>query len=383
MIEFYSGLDIELKVAALVCVACFLVQLFYVLRYVVIVKYRLSKRVNITDEQPPVSVVIPTADDWDFIEKRLPVYLSQDYANYEVVVVANDCSEDFVDVLNIMAEQNDRLKVTLIKKYNHSSHSNKLALTVGMKAAANELMLFTTSDSVPVSDQWLNLMSKGFTGSSIVLGYSSVERTKRLGNLYMRCSRLGVAMRWLVAAISGRTYRGSCHSIGYTKNVYFESGGFTHLRLKHGVDDLFIQKVATDKNVSVVIHPQATIRQAAMPMTQWRKQRALNSFSFRYYPKGVKFSQAVELLSRLLLFVCWVFLVVKFVLAQHYVAAAVVTGVPFLRLLLLMILTYKTACRLGDKDLLWFYPIYDLLSPLSEMALAIRRRIKPSSQLWI
>ena len=97
----------------------------------------------------------------------------------------------------------------------------------------------------------------------------------------------------------------------------------------------------------------------------------------------MKFSQAVELLSRLLLIVCWLFLVVKFVLAQQYVAVAVVTGVPFLRLLLLMILTYKTACRLGDKDLLWFYPIYDLLSPVSEMALAIRRRIKPSSQLWI
>ena len=383
MIEFYSELDIRLKILVLICAVCLLVQLFYVLRNVVIVRYRLSKRVNITDEQPPVSVVIPTADDWDFVEKRLPVYLSQDYANYEVIVVANDCSEDFVDVLNIMAEQNDRLKVTLIKKYNHSSHSNKLALTVGMKAASNELMLFTTSDSVPVSDQWLNLMTKGFTGTSIVLGYSGVERSKGVENLYMRCSRLGVAMRWLVAAVSGSTYRGSCHNIGYTKNVYFESGGFTHLRLKHGVDDLFIQKVATDKNVSVVIHPQATVRQAAMSMKRWRSQRALNSFSFRYYPAGVKFSQAVELNTRLLLFVSWLILVAHFVVAQQYIFAAVVTGLPFLRLLILMIITGKIARRVGDNDLLWFYPIYDLISPLSEIFLAIRRRIKPSNQLWI
>ena len=72
MIEFYSELDIRLKILVLICAVCLLVQLFYVLRNVAIVRYRLSKRVNITDEQPPVSVVIPTADDWDFVEKRLP-----------------------------------------------------------------------------------------------------------------------------------------------------------------------------------------------------------------------------------------------------------------------------------------------------------------------
>lgn len=383
MIEFYSGLDIELKIAALICTASLFVQLFYVLGGVLIVRYRLSKRVNITDEQPPISVVIPTADDWDFVEKRLPVYLTQEYANYEVIVVANDCSEDFVDELNRLALQYNHLKVTLIKKYNHNSHSNKLALTVGMKAAANDRLLFTTSDSQPVSNQWLNLMSKGYTDSAIVLGYSGVERSKGLGNLYMRCSRLGVSLRWLVAAITGHTYRGSCHNMGYTKDVYFESRGFTHLRLKHGVDDLFIQKVATKSNVSVVIHPQATVRQAAMSMKQWREQRALNSYSFKYYPKGVKCSQAIELLSRLLLLVTWITILVEFIATQQFVAAAIITAVPFLRLLILMILTYKCAARVGDKDILWFYPIYDLVAPISEIALALKRRIKPSNQLWI
>ena len=97
----------------------------------------------------------------------------------------------------------------------------------------------------------------------------------------------------------------------------------------------------------------------------------------------MKFSQAVELTTRLLLFVSWLILVAHFVVAQQYIFAAVVTGLPFLRLLILMIITGKIARRVGDNDLLWFYPIYDLISPLSEIFLAIRRRIKPSNQLWI
>jgi glycosyltransferase involved in cell wall biosynthesis len=377
VLEYYTQIPIEFKIVAGICIVAFLIQMFYVLMGFSVVRYRLSRRTTFSDEQPPISIIITTGDNWEFVEKRLPIFLSQDYPNFEIIVVANDCSEDFIDELNRLASNNDKLKVSLIKRFSNT-HSNKLALTVGMKAAQYELMLFTTADSYPVSDQWIKLMAKGFSGKSITLGYCGVK-----GNIYMRCSQLGVSMRWLIAAVTNRTYRGSVQNIGYTKDTYFESNGFTHLRLKYGVDDLFIQKVATKNNVAVILHPAATIRQDKTSMSQWRKERTLNSYSFRYYPSRVKVEQAAEFLTRSLLFICWAILAAKTIIDKQWILLSIVTLLPIIRMICLLIVTGKFAKRVGERKILWFYPIYDFISPLSEMALAIGRRIKPSSQLWI
>ena len=61
---------------------------------------------------------------------------------------------------------------------------------------------------------------------------------------------------WLARAVRRRAYRGTLHNFGFTKRIYFGANGFSHLNMNIGEDDLFMQKVMTRDNVSVILSPR-------------------------------------------------------------------------------------------------------------------------------
>ncbi|MBQ5596767.1 MAG: glycosyltransferase, partial [Rikenellaceae bacterium] len=79
-----------------VIVALLAVQIYYYsVRYRRVPRYSNNSLPERLTEEPPVSVVIVTQEDADFLEERLPIYLTQDYENYEVVLVYVGNNEDF------------------------------------------------------------------------------------------------------------------------------------------------------------------------------------------------------------------------------------------------------------------------------------------------
>ena len=107
-------------------------------------------------------MVVVRGNSFYFIEHTLPLLLGQQYDEFEVVLV--DCSYDD-EIGEILREKSlvvPNLHVTCIRQQSHHEHSIKLALTVGIKAARYEHLIFTTQDSYPVSEKWLSLMAKGF-----------------------------------------------------------------------------------------------------------------------------------------------------------------------------------------------------------------------------
>lgn len=130
---------------------------------------------------PPVSIVVVVRENaYYFIENTLPLLLAQQYHQFEVVVV--DCSyDDEISLqLNEMSMQYPHLKLTRINPQPNYEHSNKLALTVGIKAATYEHLLFTTIDCYPTSQRWLSIMAKGFICGDVVIGYCNLEIKKAL-----------------------------------------------------------------------------------------------------------------------------------------------------------------------------------------------------------
>lgn len=223
----------------------FFIQLHYYLgRYGRLPRFRNNRGIRQDIPSPPVSVVVVVrGNSFYFIEHTLPLLLGQQYDEFEVVLV--DCSYDD-EIGEILREKSlvvPNLHVTCIRQQSHHEHSIKLALTVGIKAARYEHLIFTTQDSYPVSEKWLSLMAKGFICGDVVIGYCGIEPKKGMANRWMRCSRLMTSVRYLSAATRGKTFRGTEHNIGYTKSLYFDSRGFNHLNMNIGVDDLFIQKI--------------------------------------------------------------------------------------------------------------------------------------------
>lgn len=375
----YPPYQIGLLIGLFVCTV---IQLVYWIRYSRVAVHRHSLREPEGATTPPVSVVVVVADDPGYVTEYLPRLLTQNHPNYEVVVVDDSSETDLTDELVMMQAQYPHLRFTTIKADPVFRHSRKLALTVGIKAARYENIIFTDADAIPASDKWLSIVARGFNGGQLVIGYTGIERRPGLANKIMRCQRLTSSIRYLNAAVRGHVYRGIYNNIGYTKRLFFGNKGYTHLRMTLGEDDLFVQKIAPicSKRTSVMLNPAAAMRQFQWGgLRWWRAERRYRSAAFDLYPGRVRFTVFFELLTRLLLIAGTIAMGILLPPVLWIVAGSLF----LLRELTLIIAVRMIARRVGERRLMWVYVIHDLCAPIGELFLWIGRKLRPSQRLWI
>ena len=121
---------------------CFIVQLYYLVNnHSKLAGYKPLE--DIVPANIPISVVISARNEAENLRTYLPHILEQNYPDYEVVVV-NDCSYDSSDmVLEEFEKKYPHLKVVTITEHDRFKTGKKFALTLGIKAAKNEHLLFT------------------------------------------------------------------------------------------------------------------------------------------------------------------------------------------------------------------------------------------------
>lgn len=336
---------------------------YYLVTYGRISRFRNSRRKKKLTAEPPISIIVPMfSEDYTYLDECLPRLLGQQYATtFEVVIVYVGSNSDFYEELMRLRLFHQNLTVTKIEFNPRFPISVKMALNVGIKAAHNEHLLITTTSAVPATDQWLAMMGKAFMRGDIVLGYTALEQQPGLANYMMRASRLQTSLYWLAAAVNGHTYRGSRNNFGFTKTVYFNAKGFNYLNMNIGEEDLFIQKVARQKNVSVVLIPKGSmIEQPWGGLKWWIAQLHHYGSAYRFYPRNVRNNIEWDLGSQTLFFI------------------AILTAIIFLPLelkiavLLLFIIRYivvilrirSIAKRVGERGMLLRYALFDLFNPL-------------------
>ena len=308
-------------------------------------------------------------EDYSFVEERLPLILAQNYPDFEVVIVYVGHDSDFYEELVRLKQSFPQIVTTKIHLDPRFPISRKMALNVGIKSAHYECMVFTSTDAVPQTDRWLALMAKGFTRGEIVVGYCGVERRKGFANYMMRAWRMMHSADWIARAVRRNPYRGTLHNIGFTKNIYFGSKGFSHLNMNIGEDDLYMQKVMTHDNVSVILSPRATLREKMWGgMRWWMGQLRYYGSAFAFYPQQVKkYIQSGNWGSRALFFITAACALA--VMPFEYKIAALV--LVLVRYLLVAIQVRRIARRLGEAGMAGRYFVYDLLSPLWAFLLGV------------
>lgn len=361
IIEHYGWQGTALAAAILIL---FFVQLYYhIVLYGRIVRFRNSRRKKILDAEPPVSVIVPLfSEDYNYLDERLPVLFAQEYATaFEVVVVYVGADGDFYEELSRQRLSYPNLTVTKIEYNPRFPISVKMAINVGIKSASYNHLLLTTPSAMPASTQWLAMMGKAFMRGEIVLGYTGFEQTKGLANYLMRLSRLQMSVYWLTQAVSRNTYRGTRHNIGFTKELYFGSKGFTHLNMNIGEDDLFIQKIARRNNVSVVLIPKGTTIEHPWGGLRWffGRLRYYGS-AYEFYPRTVRTAIEWDLGSQVL-FLLAALTAIVFMPVEFKAAAA---ALVLLRYAAALYRIRSVARRVGEKDVALRFFIFDLFNPL-------------------
>ena len=339
----------------LVYFLAFLIQMIYF--WVVFRRLAFYRDKKDFSSEEAVSIVICARNEYANLKKNLPLFLEQNYPLFEVVVVNDNSQDDSFELLEDMAREHSKLKIVNLNQELNFFHGKKFPLSLGIKSASHEILLLTDADCRPSSKYWIrNMAGKFGRGKEIVLGYGAYERKSGLLNLLIRYETLWVAIQYLSYSLMGKTYMGVGRNMSYRKTLFYKNKGFSsHYTIASGDDDLFINSVATKKNVAIEIdHGSHTISVPEEKIGDWVKQKRRHLTTWKYYRPRFKWLLGTWSISQMFFFGLFILL-----LALGY-NMIIVGSVFILRFVSYLLITKMSMNRLNERKLLLFSPIAEL-----------------------
>ncbi len=303
---------------------------------------------KVRQEQEPVTVIIAARNEFENLSTLIPILQEQDYKHFEIVVV-DDCSWDETpDLLKAYAEQLPNFKWTRSPEIDHFHGSKKMAITLGVKAASHERLVFIDADCRPNSKKWLKTITGNASKNGLVLGYSPYKREKGFLNAFIRFETFHIALQYLSFALAGIPYMGVGRNLSYTKSLFFSVGGFrSHYSIRSGDDDLFVNQVGRKNNTDISVEPESWVY--SIPKSSWKEyfsQKRRHLTTSGYYRFLHKFLLAAYPSSLILFYAATVVLLV-------FHSSLLIVGVLLgLRLLIQLTIFIRASKWLGEKKLI-------------------------------
>ena len=361
-----------------VLLGVFFAQIYWYGRYMAAPARKMrkdKKKAKMATEQPVntpgVSVILCAHNESENLSNYLQVLLTQNCPEYEVIVVDDGSEDDTRAVIERYMVSDPRLHLTFVPYGARIGSTKKLALTLGAKAAKYDYLLLTDADCVPESANWIREMMKGFLAhKEVVLGFSPYFEERGHVNRLVCYDTLFNGLHYLGAALCGRPYMGVGRNLAYTKSLFFESGGFTHLMTScAGDDDLFVNHVATKENTSVVLSRDSfTWSIAKKTLKEWLQQKRRHVSVSPSYRSNTKFRLALEPVTRGLFYALVIGIILYQLPLVDYqipIPMLAAVGLFFLRWIIQTAILNVSARRMGLRrfsmfSVLWF----DIVLPL-------------------
>jgi cellulose synthase/poly-beta-1,6-N-acetylglucosamine synthase-like glycosyltransferase len=306
---------------------------------------------------PPISIIIAARNESDNLYENLPYILTQDYPEFEVIIVNNQSVDDSTWLLKALCLQHKNLRVVEIAKNKHLLPGKKLPITLGVKGAKYENMLFTDADCRPASNHWLRIMAGSFSEKKeIVLGYAPYYKTKGIINKIIRFDTAFIGVSYLSMALVKLPYMGVGRNLAYSKKVFDTVRGFkSHYSLPSGDDDLFIQEAAVNENYTIQLSPDSFC--FSMPATTWKSWIRQKT---RHYTTSSRYNfikKALLGIYPISLLMTWISFVILLSNANWWIIGLII----FSTLLIIKWLVQgKCLRKLNEKRFAVAFPLWDL-----------------------
>jgi glycosyltransferase involved in cell wall biosynthesis len=240
-------------------------------------------------ELPPVSVIVYAKNESANLANHLPILLRQQYPKYEVIVINDGSTDESDDVLAILEKEHPNLYHTFIPEESKYLSRRKLSLTLGIKAAKNDILFFIEANCRPMSPHWLDSMTRNYTDNlAILLGYCAYPAGKGFLHKLIGYDNLVAGTQYISSALAGHPFSGSGRNLSYRKSYFFESKGFIpSLNLHAGDDDLFVNRAATRANTRVEYSPDSITEMAPVEYFGIWKEMKVSRAATRHHYRGM------------------------------------------------------------------------------------------------
>lgn len=347
-------------------IAIVFIQLFYYLG--IFGKFAFAKPQDVTPKNIPVSVIVCAKNEEENVKKFIPLLAEQNYPDFEIVLIDDASSDETLEVFEEFESKYPNIR--LVKVENNEAWGNKkYALTLGIKAAKKDYLLFTDADCYPTSKEWITTMVSQFsTEKTIVLGYGGYEKIERsLLNKIIRFETVLTAVQYFSWAKAGLPYMGVGRNLAYKKEEFFNVNGFIdHIQVRSGDDDLFINQAANKLNTTISYSPESfTYSKPKESFKDWFTQKRRHVSTAQYYKFFDKFQLGVFFLSQLFFFLSVIILLafqfqwitVVAILATRYTVVWTVIGF--------------SAGKLKENDIKIWFPILEIMLIIAQINIFI------------
>lgn len=306
----------------------------------------------------PVSIIICAKNEAKNLKENLPLFLTQNYPQFELVLINDRSRDKTLEVLEkFKATTAIPIKIVDVKENEQFWGSKKYALTLGIKAATHEHLLFTDADCIPSSTEWIAQMTQQFNSTDIVIGYGAYQKIKgSFLNKLIRFETLFTAIQYFSFAKLGKPYMGVGRNLAYTKTVFFNLNGFAdHMKIKSGDDDLFINQAAKKNAISSCYTQESfTISTPKQTFNEWILQKRRHVSTAKHYRFIHKFLLGLFYSSQLFF---WITAIILLAFLFNWIVVVSCIGA---RIIIQYLVIGFSAKKFNEKDLIFFAPFFEL-----------------------
>jgi cellulose synthase/poly-beta-1,6-N-acetylglucosamine synthase-like glycosyltransferase len=337
-------------------VAVIVVQFIY---YVVIFgRFSFAKPQTETPKKISISVIVCAKNEEENATNFIPLLIEQDYPQFEIVLIDDASSDGTLEIFETYEKQYPNVKLVKVENNEAFWGNKKFALTLGIKAAKYEYLLFTDADCYPSSKDWITKMSSQFTQQkTIVLGYGAYEKIAgSFINKLIRFETLLAATQMFAWAKIGKPYTGVGRNMAYKREEFFKVRGFMdHMQVRSGDDDLFINQAAEKSNTTVCYSPESfTYSKPKTTFSEWFTQKRRHVSTASYYKAFDKAQLGVFYVSQL------AFLLLSIILLSFLYQWIIVLSLIGFRYLFAWLSLGFSSGKLKEKDVMYWFPFIEI-----------------------
>jgi hypothetical protein len=163
------------------------------------------------------------------------------------------------------------------------------------------------------------------------------------------------ALKYFTYAKLGAPYMGVGRNLAYTKSEFFKTNGFiSHMQVRSGDDDLFIQEAATKSNTTFTINPDSfTVSNPPLTLKEWFRQKRRHVSTSSYYKFKHKFFLGLFFISKFIFYTLSTLL--YFLFSWKMITPVVATY--FITFFIVFAISAK---KFEEKKLVFFLPFLEI-----------------------
>lgn len=370
MEHFFSLFTLDLVGITLLSILLivFFIQIYFYIGYY---KKPLShfKKTNNEKEDtiklPSVSVIIVAKNESENLARCLPLILNQDYPDYEIIVVNDGSTDESEFLLKNLKTEYPLLYSTFLpfSDTNESIQNKTIPLTIGIKAAQKDVLLFTEPDSLPMTNQWIKSMMSSLADKDIVIGYSRFTEGENFNHKTILFDNLLFTLQYMSMALKNKPFAGLYKNLAYRKRLFFEKKGFSATLNYDNAEEVFVNYIMNKDNTAIALDQDSYVSTELNSFSHLKEIKVAYSrarLNFKGYTDGI-FS--LETLSRYLFYVLTIISIVYSSVSLLWVYMAVAILFFIIRYTVQLVVLNKAADHFLTARFHLKLPLLDIIQP--------------------